>query len=557
MSTNGFSEGAITCFDGEYKEVESLPTERGSTVTLELSTRAKIFDDPFNYINSKTIMLGASKSWDKTRLITGKLSKLLAIDDLPVELKTTAGTSLSASHIYCDAFKAKIEENRGIEAKVKISLNHPLLSRAKPVTILDSESLEEIQGAKIDYSLFLEEEFKDPTALQDFLSLNRLIALDQSTLEPVSKIKDGIFFSSSSNRSNLLIVPISEWKRKKFSERGLIFKDLEQFSSPLEIFAMNDKEEDVIFFESENPFTEVLEELKINKTPWELLKTTKGVFIVRNTSLLSNIVCKEPVLSHPFLNLEINKKPEEPPQKTFGRGVVILSMNQTNSYTQYTHEILTFLLSGIDVFTYDHPGKGCSVGSNSENGLMEAIFLSGLYLREMGYADSRMLFKGQCAGGVPTSIAPYFFKEAHVWIDQAPSNFKQVAVEIAQKYIEENKDSSKLCSIANTTMSIIKPLLEIITSLIMPGFDIIESLDHGSGIVLYSIGIPDETGHGGDSLVPKGDIEGIIQKLGRIDKESVFLPIVGGTHVTDWWSDPAIFSKVQKVLEKHRLCIPN
>jgi len=551
MSINGFNEGSTTSFGLEEGE-------RGPTMTLELSTQAKILDDPFNYINSKTIMLGASQSWDKTRLFTGKLSKLQAIGDLPVELKTTSGTSLSASHFYYNALQVAIAENKGIDAKVRISLNHPLLTRARPIAIIDSESLEEIEGAKIDYSLFLQEEFKDPTAMQDFLRLNKLIALDEFTMQPASKIKDGFFFSSTSNRSNLLIIPIREWEKKKFSEKDLIFKDLQQFSSPyLEIFAINDREEDVIFFESENALTEALEELKINKTPWELLKTAKGVFIIRNNSLFVNVLCKDPIVRDPLLNLQIKRKPELPPEKDSERGVVILSMNQTNSYTQYTHEILTFLLAGIDVFTYDHAGKGLSVGSNSENGLMEAIFLSGLYLKEMGYEDSKMLFKGQCAGGVPTSIAPYFFKEAHVWIDQAPSNFKKVAVEIAEKYIQENKDSSKLCSIASTTISIVKPLLEMLTSLIMPGFDVIESLDHGSGMVLYSIGIPDQTGRGGDNLVPREDIAGIIQKLGRIDKESVFLPIVGGTHVTDWWSDPALFSKVQKVLEKYRLCIPN
>ena len=239
------------------------------------------------------------------------------------------------------------------------------------------------------------------------------------------------------------------------------------------------------------------------------------------------------------------------------RGVVVLSMNQTNSYTQYTHEILTFLLSGMDVFTYDHAGKGLSVGSNSERGLLEAIYLSGIFLKETGYDESQILFKGQCAGGIPTSAAPSFFPQCHVWVDQAPSSFSRVAVKIFKEMVEEKKRHSGFFSFLSKTMKVIEPVASVLTQLVFPTIDIIKEAKKGSGLFIYSMGVPDQDMKGGDQLVPKQDIDETIDALGSLDKKTLFLPIVGGTHVTDWWVDPALYDKTMRVLTTHGLVRSN
>lgn len=234
-----------------------------------------------------------------------------------------------------------------------------------------------------------------------------------------------------------------------------------------------------------------------------------------------------------------------------------MSMNQTNSYTQYTHEILTFLLSGMDVFAYDNAGKGLSEGSNSEFGLLEAICLSGLYLKQVGYDESRIVFKGQCAGGIPTSAAPTFFPRSHVWIDQSPNSFAKVSTEIFKKMIEEKKDQSKLLNFFYRSLPLVEPIVSSLTKFLFPSIDIIENAARGSGLFIYSIGVPDQQQQGGDTLVPKEDVDAMIAKLGTLDKEVVFLPIVGGSHVTDWWCDPKLIEKVSRALKKQGLIHSN
>ena len=289
-----------------------------------------------------------------------------------------------------------------------------------------------------------------------------------------------------------------------------------------------------------------------------MVTNSKGSFIIKDSNPALNFLeAYYMKFNHPLIKSEINKRPEiAEDYHSKERGVVVLSMNQTNSYTQYTHEILTFLLSGMDVFTYDNAGKGLSKGSNSEQGLVEAIYLSGSYLLESGYQESKIVFKGQCAGGIPSSTAPLFFPQASVWIDQSPNSFSNVSVDILKKMVADKKDKSVIFDIASKVIQNAEGLVQAAASYILPSIDIIENASKTKGLFIYSMGIPDENGQGGDKLVPKSDFDKMIAKIGSIEN-SVFLPIVGGTHVTDWWIDPQVLKKVTKVFKSSGLIFSN
>ena len=108
----------------------------------------------------------------------------------------------------------------------------------------------------------------------------------------------------------------------------------------------------------------------MDKTPYQMIEMDGKLFFIEknqhNLTYLAGVADKNKLICNPLFRYEVTSI-EQPTAKE--AGTVVLSMNQTNSFTQYTHEILTFLLEGMNVLGYDNAGKGLSTGSNSQEGL--------------------------------------------------------------------------------------------------------------------------------------------------------------------------------------------
>ena len=84
----------------------------------------------------------------------------------------------------------------------------------------------------------------------------------------------------------------------------------------------------------------------------------------------------------------------------------------------------------------------------------------------------------------------------------------------------------------------------------LPNFDVVKNFKKAKGLKIYTIGVPDARGHGGDTLVPKKHQENI-QKALEKDENGHYLEIDGGTHVTDWWKDEAVYQRVSQIFQEN------
>ena len=164
-----------------------------------------------------------------------------------------------------------------------------------------------------------------------------------------------------------------------------------------------------------------------------MINCKNGLFLVpRECESLLSKVCK--------LNLDCFEISEMPvvPSDLSNAGVVLMTMNQTSSYFQYSHEILSFLLSGVNVCAYDNFGKGLSHGMNSESGLYLSLNAAYRYLIDSrGFSDHQILLKGQCAGGPLSSVLAARHPNVHVWIDQAPVGYAEMVDLLFDSYLAE------------------------------------------------------------------------------------------------------------------------
>ena len=70
-------------------------------------------------------------------------------------------------------------------------------------------------------------------------------------------------------------------------------------------------------------------------------------------------------------------------------------------------------------------------------------------------------------------------------------------------------------------------------------------------MVIYTIGVPDDDGFGGDDLVPFADqvaIENQVLQRSKKGPLSLFLKMPGATHVTNWWVDQKVLKTIQETL---------
>ncbi|MBA2729024.1 MAG: hypothetical protein H0U49_12740 [Parachlamydiaceae bacterium] len=527
-------------------------------------TDLRLFAEIEDSINRQTLMSGSSIKWDKERLIAGKLSKFHAIGGSAVLLETPSHSKISSFYFSVENFYTKIEEMGGQTAGLEFHLDHPFFNIAEPTEISlntpDGNIVNSLYTARIPYTPSMEAYFNNSTDFLDLCHKMRLTPLWEDTLEPVTPNRG---WNWHSRQQNMIIIPNYCYKKledfRKDNSNNIQIKDSDKFEGSTSVFSGKGLKGNVIVFDGNADIHKIKTlflDLKINKTPMEMVEMNGKIFIVDKTdqqlSSLLDFTDERKLMNSSIFNYETQSLPK--PDFT-SSGAVVLSMNQNNSYTQYSHEILTFLLKGVNVLAYDNAGKGLSTGDNSQSGLKEAVEICGDFLKQKkGFAEDKILFKGQCAGGLPSSEAAKTFPQSHIWIDQSPRNFSGVAADIyagvIKDKLEENKDDffkQKFFSILNDASKIINPVVTVASKLILPKFDVIDNLSLNKGSQIYTIGVPDTKGQGGDKLVPDQHKEEI-HKYMSTNQKAHYLPMPGATHVTDWWLSPTTHTVAQNVL---------
>jgi hypothetical protein len=233
-------------------------------------------------------------------------------------------------------------------------------------------------------------------------------------------------------------------------------------------------------------------------------------------------------------------------------------MNQSDIYEQYPHEMLTFMLEGVNVMAYNNPGKGLSTGLADRENINASIEASYQFLKSRGIPDEKILAKGQCFGGAPTAWLSKQHPKINVMLDQNPANFYEVAMKKVNSAAEnliaqERGDFSKWIGKMLKDNFIINGL----TRAILGGYDVPADLSHNQGHKLLNINTPDEREIGGDKLVPKHHPELMIDSMQDNRDKIVTLSMnPGASHVTDWWAGPESQNTVLQFLRKTELSQP-
>ncbi len=98
----------------------------------------------------------------------------------------------------------------------------------------------------------------------------------------------------------------------------------------------------------------------------------------------------------------------------------------------------------------------------------------------------------------------------------------------------------------------IAPLVSGVASLALPSYNVVDNLKENHGIQIYTIGVPDTRGYGGDEMVPDWERDQI-EKAVRLNPMGHYLTITGGTHVTDWWTDQDVAKSVDAIFKRFSL----
>lgn len=552
-------EKILNCTDIETKE--------GYNYTCKFEKKHKQTFNPMdcieNSFNNLTVMRGANIAWDKQRLVDGKLNSLRKIGGKSILLKTESGNEISSIYFSVANFIEKIFNLGGKFVNLKLIFNHPFFDNATPCClkyILNDNEIVIPSVARIKNPASVKNGFKNFADFSDLCLEFNLVLVWEDKMDIVNDD------SKFNRQSNILIIPGDEYDdfSKVSNEATEIKTNLSnQFSGNLLIFSETHLTQQAIVFDKSlgkdelEKVDSLFNNLKINDSPIGLLTFNENRYFLSITFLSKVMYAaeKNKFINNPIFRLaSINQnKPD-----TNDAGVIVLSMNQTNSFTQYTDEILTFLFQGMNVMVYDNANKGLSKGSNSQKGLIEAVEICGNFLIDKGFLESKIMFKGQCAGGLSSSKASEIFPRSNIWIDQSPKNFKGAVKTFCQNtiYNKENnkKTSNKILDFSlDIASKSIGSVAALVSSPILPSFDVIGSLRINRGLQIFSIGVPDSEGHGGDTLVPLKHKEKI-ERLVLNKKNGHYLPMPGAVHVTSWWLDSTTHHSIQKILTDSGLC---
>ncbi|WP_420421753.1 alpha/beta hydrolase family protein [Simkania sp.] len=513
-----------------------------------------------SFINSRTVMRGAAKEWDPKRL-EKKMVKLEKIGGKHQFLTTRTGDKISSFHFTTDSFHQALTDMGGKPVSVEVQLNHPFFESAQPIDLTKTGFSASSPGICIPYRAEMESEFRNPQDFLDFCHEHKLKVFWEDTMEPFSVAS---WWHWSSRKQNLILVSRTDARTLKIQENpsAIKIKKSTELNPIFDFFRKEPMTSRAYAFDGDPTALRKLfsasfqgeRGLKIENSSWNLVRYQGKVYFVENLDVASNLEYIDMKGLTRLPSVQVLTTPVRP--RTDGsRATIVLSMNQTNSFVSYSHEILTFLLMGVDVVVYDNAGKGLSVGLNSHQGMVEAVDVIGRYLIEgKGVDPDRVLFKGQCAGGFATSKAMERFG-SHGWIDQAPRTFSGSAADMVEKKAKEAaEEKGGWLSTLSSIVPYAKPIIRAASSIMLPSYDVVDSFakTDPSAVKIYTIGVPDDKGYGGDEMISPEERDSIKEAL-KTDPNGHFLTITGGTHVTDWWMDPNVLESVTKIFKSHAL----
>jgi hypothetical protein len=549
-------------------ELETRGVVQYETGTSESEGLSALMTTVATFVNNRSIMRGASQAWDPKRLLDGKFKQYRAIGGEGVMLNTKSGDRIFGFYLSLPNFYNKVRQMGGRPEVVDVHLDHPFFKNAEGVKLKDQSLNREYSAARIPYSSDMEELFRNPQEFLEFCRRTNMEVVWEDTLQP---FQPASWYQWSSRKQNILLVHKSDMARIRQGQLENITaednaEELSNFTffenrsckSRAIVFDGNLEEVQTLFSQGDGTFRG----LKIEQSSWNMIEFNGKVYMLENldaVDVLSRADMRG-VGSSPLFRVE------ETPIETDGLenqgGVVVLSMNQTNSFSSYSHEVLTFLFNGVNVLVYDNAGKGISRGKNSEYSMTEALRSAGDFLvKTKGFTEPQIIFKGQCAGGLPTSEAGKMFPRSHVWVDQAPRTFSGTAENM---FLVKSEDFSKrqstslfgrVISGAASLLPIFSPVVRGVTSIAFPSYDVVENLQQNQGKHIYTIGVPDPKGHGGDQLVPKSHVDAIRAQILSEGDRGLFIGMPGATHVTDWWIDPSVLQRVKGALEETHISV--
>lgn len=500
-------------------------------------------------MNSQTILAGAAKKWDPERIRQGKLPAFLKIGGREVELQTPNGNA-HACYFDVSRFQEELSKMGGEPVEVELSLKEPLLKKAQPIELSFSQG-DYALGVMIPYHSDHASLYDNMEGLKDICAKQGLVILDRN-LQPIQEPQGGLwsYFSRPMNPYAQDLILAKPYVIKKAKEEFRIVPT-ESFAPELRLFAPEVNRVSAISFQGDVLSIQGLfEKLQIDKTNYRLVQLHGSLYLINSAD--DELFYSASLQSPDRLDRQTNRLKSK---NLKDGGVVLLTMNQTSSYMQYPHEILTFLFQGASVMVYDNFQKGLSSGKNTEEGIYEAAEGAYRYLTDIeNYADQQILAKGQCAGGPPTSQLGANHPQINVWIDQAPASYLQMMESLYKTYAAEGLKKIKSGILGATWVQekiVNSSLIPRIVAGIFPKFDVPCNLSKNRGAQLFTIGVPNEDNLGGDTLVPTEQQKQIMQAVSQNDKAK-YVPLMGGEHITDWWRTPEI-SGITEFLKRHQI----
>ncbi|HNA62410.1 MAG TPA: hypothetical protein PKW79_04980 [Rhabdochlamydiaceae bacterium] len=251
---------------------------------------------------------------------------------------------------------------------MELSLKEPLLRKAQPIELSFAED-DYASVVMIPYHSGYESLYGNMEGLKEVCAKQGLVILDRS-LQPIQEPEGGLwsYFSRPINSYAQDLILAKPYVIKKAQEECRIVHK-ESFAPELRLFAPQVNRVSVISFQGDVSSVQGLfEKLQIDRTNYRLVQLHGSLYLINSAD--EELFYSASLQSPGVLDMEKNRLKSKDSKD---RGVVLLTMNQTSSYTQYPHEILTFLFQGASVMVYDNFQKGLSSGKNTEEGIYTQV----------------------------------------------------------------------------------------------------------------------------------------------------------------------------------------
>lgn len=295
-----------------------------------------------------------------------------------------------------------------------------------------------------------------------------------------------------------------------------------------------------------------LEAMNIYKSSWSIVRSENAIYVVPR----EHIEKIELAVNANEAEL-IENKPASQNDLSNSRGVALLTMNQSDIYEQYPHEMLTLAFAGVDVMMYNNPGKGLSSGPSDKENINASIEACYQYLKLQNIPDEKILAKGQCFGAAPTAWLGREHPKINLMLDQNPANFHEAAMHKVNKHAESlmAEDRNRLSKWAGNMLKDNFIINGIVTAL-LSGYDIAEDLRYNQGNVLFNVNVKDESGKGGDEIIPPYHPLTMLDSMTENTGKITLSMSPGTTHVTDWWQKSESREVVHSFLHKTGISQP-